>query len=474
MKFKTESAEWIGEVKSYLTGSSMKVAEIKKILKGVDFENLSYVDKNKLSKLFDPTAEISDELFKKQLDLYFTLLESKSAPKQIPIFSEYIEWVYSQDPAKLPDKMFDMMTSRLAKSKAQEIPEPVSSFMTKLVKEFDRKLDNLSNTRLGTLVNILRDLGTDYENLPEECKKFIQNMFIACSVKTEIADKNKREIRGMFRDDPRGYYNIFNKAFARFEQYETWIDEPAKKLSLENMINYANFQDAVIRNCRDRLYFQRLQECARELKLPRLPEYDSSDPRFRAHYLREPREYKDYAKKMAGLFEGMVRTEATLAAKQAKANTLTEDEMYKFATTDKMIRKFSRVQNSTTPMEIGLNYADLLIDFVHLDELTGQAKRNIFNSADLALALKDPEPQQVMIEQIYPTAKIIYGEELSPEDIKLAKELSQKLGELYDEYNELFAQGKTDQDLVERILETEDKLRCIVEPSGIIPQQKEQ
>lgn len=139
-----------------------------------------------------------------------------------------------------------------------------------------------------------------------------------------------------------------------------------------------------------------------------------------------------------------------------------------------MIRKFSRVQNSTTPMELGLNYADLLIDFVHLDELTGQAKRNIFNSADLALALKDPEPEQVMIEQIYPTAKIIYGEELSPEDIKLAKELSQKLGELYDEYNELFAQGKTDQDLVERIFETEDKLRCIVEPSGIIPQQKEQ
>jgi hypothetical protein len=81
------------------------------------------------------------------------------------------------------------------------------------------------------------------------------------------ADRNKREMRGMFRDDPKGYYNIFNKAFARFEQYETWIDEPAKKLTLDNMINYANFQDIVVRNCRDRLYFSRFQECARELGL---------------------------------------------------------------------------------------------------------------------------------------------------------------------------------------------------------------
>ena len=68
----------------------------------------------------------------------------------------------------------------------------------------------------------------------------------------------------------------------------------------------------------------------------------------------------------------------------------------------------------------------------------------------------------------------ILKEELSPEDIRLAKELSQKLGELYDEYNELCIQGKTDQDLVERILETEDKLRSIIEPRGDIPQQKEQ
>lgn len=475
MKFKADSAEWIGEVKSYLTGSSMKIGEIKKILKGVDFENLSYPDRVKLSKMFDPSNEITDELFKKQLDLYFSLLESKSSPMQIPVFSDYIEWVYSQDTSKIPDKMFELMTSRLARSKAQEIPEPVSSFMTRLVKEFDRKLDNLSNSRLSTLVSVLKDIGADYENLPEECKGFVQRMFIACSVKAEIADRNKREIRGMFRDDPKGYYNIFNKAFARFEQYETWIDEPAKKLTLDNMINYANFQDIVVRNCRDRLYFSRFQECARELGLPRFPEYDSADSRFRMFYLREPREYKDYAKRMSGLFEGMVRSEATNAAKQSKAHKLSEQEMFKFATTDKMIRKFTRVHSATTPMEVGLNYADLLIDFVHLDELTGQSKRDIFNAEMLRPVLEDPKPEQVQIDQVYPTAKIVFGEHLTDDDIKRAKELSTELGALYDEYNELCLQGKVDNALVEKILEVEDKLKDILEPPSTVqtnPSQK--
>jgi len=475
MRFKADSAEWIGEVKSYLTGSSMKVGEIKKILKGVDFENLSYPDRVKLSKMFDPSNEITDELFKKQLDLYFSLLESKSSPMQIPVFSDYIEWVYSQDTSKIPDKMFELMTSRLARSKAQEIPEPVSSFMTRLVKEFDRKLDNLSNSRLSTLVSVLKDIGADYENLPEECKGFVQRMFIACSVKAEIADRNKREIRGMFRDDPKGYYNIFNKAFARFEQYETWIDEPAKKLTLDNMINYANFQDIVVRNCRDRLYFSRFQECARELGLPRFPEYDSTDSRFRMFYLREPREYKDYAKRLSGLFEGMVRSEATNAAKQSKDHKLSEQEMFKFATTDKMIRKFTRVHSATTPMEVGLNYADLLIDFVHLDELTGQSKRDIFNAEMLRPSLEDPKPEQVQIDQVYPTAKIVFGEHLTDDDIKRAKELSTELGTLYDEYNELCLQGKVDNALVEKILEVEDKLKDILEPPSTVqtrPSQK--
>ena len=192
-------------------------------------------------------------------------------------------------------------------------------------------------------------------------------------------------------------------------------------------------------------------------------------------YLREPREYKDYAKRLSGLFEGMVRSEATNAAKQSKDHKLSEQEMFKFATTDKMIRKFTRVHSATTPMEVGLNYADLLIDFVHLDELTGQSKRDIFNAEMLRPSLEDPKPEQVQIDQVYPTAKIVFGEHLTDDDIKRAKELSTELGTLYDEYNELCLQGKVDNALVEKILEVEDKLKDILEPPSTVqtrPSQK--
>ena len=157
---------------------------------------------------------------------------------------------------------------------------------------------------------------------------------------------------------------------------------------------------------------------------------------------------------------------------QAKANTLSEQEMFKFATTDKMIRKFTRVHSATTPMDIGINYADLLIDFVHLDELTGQSKRDIFNAEMLRPALEDPKPEQLKMEDSCPSMKVVFGEELSADDIARAKKLSEELGGLYDEYNELFMQGKTDNDLVERILDLEDKLKDIVGPSGRMPDTK--
>ena len=465
MRFRTDSAEWIGEVKSYLTGSSMKIGEIKKVLKGVDFEQLSYVDRVRLSRLFDPAAEITDELFKKQLDLYFSLLESKSSPMQIPVFSEYIEWVYSQDPKRIPDKMFEMMTSRLAKSKAQEIPEAVASFMAKLPQEFSRDIDNMSNSRLNTLIGVLKELESDFDNLPKECQDFVKNMFIACSVKTEVADKNKREIRGMFRDDLRGYYNIFNKAFARYGQFETWIDEPAKKLTLKNMVNYANFQESVIKNCRDRMTFSRFEECAKSLNLPRIPDYDSQGAFFRVYYLREPREYKDYAKKMSGLFSQLVRSEVFSVAKQAQNKTLTLDEMSKFATTHKMARKIERIGNSANAVELGMNYADVLIDLVHLDELTGQSKRDIISSADVKKAVEEAKPKQLTLEDFY-------HPELSYEELKVIKELSKELAELYEEYHELCEKGEKNQDLEEKILLLEDKIRDLSEVEKPAPKEK--
>ena len=456
MKFRTDSAEWIGEVKSYLTDSSRKIGEIKKVLRAVDFEKLSYADKVRLSKLFDPTAEISDELFKRQLDLYFSLLESKSSPISIPVFSEYIEWVYSQEPSKIPDKMFEMMSLRLAKSKAETLPVQVSSFMTRLAKEYGREIDDLSNTRLMTLVSVLKEMGLDYESLPTECQEFIKKMYVACSVKTEIADKNKKEIRGLFRDDPREYYSLFNKAFARLSPYDIWIDEPAKKLTLKNMINYANFQESVIRSSGNRLSFMKFQECASSLDLPRFPEFDPMSSYFRSFYLKEPREYKSYAKKMSEMFAEMVKFEVLEVAKKAKSRTLTDETMAKFATTHRMARRIARIGSSTTPESLGMAYADVLIDFVHLDEFTGQSKRDIVNYNDLVQALA--EPRQLTLEEAQPNEGRASEEasKLSREEIRLQRELAQ----LYDEYHELSEKGLKDLSLEEKIMNLEDQLKA--------------
>ncbi len=479
MRFQTNSSEWIGEVKSYLTDSTKKLGEIKRCLKSVDFSKISYEDMFRLSKLFDPTAEITGEAFKRQLDLYFALLESKSMPMQIPVFSEYIEWVYSQDPKQIPDKMFDLMALRLAKSTATQIPATVSAFMLNLIEEYNRDIDKMSNARLGTLISILKEMGNDYDDLPEECKGFIKKMFRACAVKTEIADRNKKEFRGLFRDDPRTYYNWFNKAFAGFGNYETWIDEPAKKLTFKNMVNYANMQDAVVENDRRNLNFSRFQAHARTLGLPRLPEYDSESTYFSSNYLAEPREYKDYAKRLANLFVQMLRSEVLGVAQKAHNGLLTNADMFVLAPTHKMGRKINVIRNCKTPEELGLSYAEYLIGVVHLDELAGEHSRDIFNASHMfglqpqieqgspVQALETPKKPEETSANIDESASV-QGHELSSLEIKLSKELE----ELYAEYHDLAEQGKRNLALEERIVEIESQLKEMAEPDTIIKPEK--
>jgi len=469
MRFQTHSSEWIGEVKSYLTDSTKKLGEIKRCLKSVDFSKISYEDKFRLSELFDPTAEITGEAFKRQLDLYFSLLESKSSPITIPVFSEYVEWIYSQDPKQIPDKMFDLMTSRLAKSSATEIPETVSSFMTNLIQEYNRDIDKMSNMRLGTLISILKELGSDYDGLPEECKNFIKKMFIACAVKTEIADRNKREFRGLFRDDPRTYYNWFNKAFAGFGSYETWIDEPAKKLTVKNMINYANMQDAVVEYDRRNLNFSRFQAHARTLGLPRLPEYDRDALYFAENYLAEPREYKDYAKKLADMFVQMVRSEVLGVTQKAHARVLTNADMFALAPTKKMGREIDSIRSCRTAEDLGLSYASYLIDAIHLDELTGQHSRDIFNASHMAglQAQVEPAAQTALLDAVIePVPAPAPVEESEPSDLEI--KLSKELESLYADYHELAEQGKRDYSLESRIVDLEAQLRDLSEPDTTI------
>ena len=478
MRFNLNSSEWIGELKSYLTDSSKKTSEIKKVLRAVDFSKISYEDKYRLSKLFDPTAEITGEAFKRQLDLYFSLLESKSSPMTIPVFSEYIEWVYSQDPSKIPDKMFDLMISRLARSSATTLPESVSAFTTNLTQEFNREIDKMSNMRLGTLVSILKDLDIDYKDQPKEVQEFIKRIFIACAIKTEVADKNKREIRGMFGDEPRVYYDSFNKAFAGYDSpYESWIDEPAKKLSTKNLLNYANFQERILKLPRRDLYFGMFQRIAREMKLPRLYEYDVRQPNSR-DYLPEKREYKDYAKKLATIFTQMVRTETVNAAKKAQDGTLTNEDVFMFAPTNRMIRRIETIQKrGGSPIEFGNSFAQYLIGVVHLDELSGQSSYNIFNSSYLKELVQPKElgqasifsaraqvPEQTQIQTVEPKkAKPEVREtEVSSLEISLRKELS----ELYEIYHEMYERGQKDLNIESRIFDIETELQELSDSNG--------
>lgn len=394
MKFKTELVPWINEIKSYLTDSSKKIGELKKVLKSVDFSNLDYPTKIRLSALFDPRCEITKEIFKRELTLYFSLLESKNNPIKIPIFSDYIDWIYSQDISRLNDVTFDLISSSLLKTTATNLSEPINSFMARLPEEFNKSIDTLSNSRISTLINILNETKNGYDNMPLECQNFVKRMFLACAVKTEIAEKNKLRFRGAFRDDPRYYYGIFNKAFAGVGEYESWIDEPAKKLTYKNMVNYANFQENVLANTKYGLDYQTFSSCASDLNLPRMPEYDPSQYYFKQYYLAEPREYKDYAKKMGDLFVEMVRGETEKIYNALINKSLKPSDIEAFAVTHRIKRKFGKIDFKADAKTVAKAFADELISMVHLDELTGQSYRDIF-SEPKTVAEKSDKPVQV-------------------------------------------------------------------------------
>lgn len=474
MKFKTELVPWISEIKSYLTGNSNKVGELKKILKNVDFSKLDYSTKAKLTNMFDPRCEITEEVFKRELNLYFNLLESKK-PMSIPIFSEYIEWVYSQDISKMPDNVFEIISSRLLKTSAEVIPEPINDFMTKLPSEYAKSIDNISNARLSTLINILHNTKNKYADMPVQCQFFIKNMFKACAVKTEISDKNKTDFRRLFREDPRAFYSLFNKAFAGFSAYETWIDEPAKKMTYDHMVDYANYQEFVIKNAGYGLNYSTFESCARNLGLSRFPESRDSLSGDK-YYLKEPREYKDYAKRLGELFVEMVQEEIETLGSEIKDNKMQISKIYEFTPTNKMKKEVENVFNKkySTMQDLLRVYSNFLVDLVHLDELTGQSKRDIFTHKDIETKAQETEA----IKQSVKTAPS--DEEISVENDEDYEEFIDKLEEgyqislaerimncccvredlplLYERYNELLENGERDLGLERAIFELESMI----------------
>lgn len=379
MKFQTELVPWIDEVENYLDVGSTKIGEIKKILRKVDFSNLDYAAKTKLATMFDPNCAITEEIFRRQIDLYFSLLEGKS-PIKMPVFSDYIDWIYSQDIDKLTDVTFDIISSRLLKTTAENLSEPINSFMSRLPYEFEEDIDKLTNSRLATLINILKETGNNYSDMPIECRDFIERMYLACAVKSEIADKNKTQFRHLFNAEPKGFYSLFNKAYAGVSPYESWIDEPAKKITYKRMVDYANYQSKVIEKSKDRraLSYTGFESCAKELKLPMFPSPNQTrSENYKRFYLAEPREYKNYAKKLSKVFAMFVKAEVDDIEKKYYGKVVPQERMEKFAVTNDMKSKLKFKDGVVD--EVFLNkYATYLINLVHLDQLTGQAAKDIY------------------------------------------------------------------------------------------------
>lgn len=380
MAFETKVVPWIDEIQNYLSDESKKPADLKKVLKSADLEKkLSYADRAKLYEMFDPKCEITEELLRRQLKLYFALIESKS-PMKIPVFADYVDWIYSQDIEKINDKTFDILAFRVLKTSASDLSQPIRSFIDRLPKAFDNGIDKMSNARISTLILILRELDMPYESMPEECKTFVKELFKACAVKTEIADKNKSKMRVLFRDDPRYYYSIFNRAFSGVSEFDFWIEEPAKKLTLPNMVNYANFQSCVLANNKRPLNYANFASYAKGMKLPMFPSYDKHNALFDKFYLREPREYKDYAKKMGQIFVYMLRDEMDRVERLYDEHKLTPNDLRSFAITYQANSDVATINPYAFKKDFLSRYSKFLIDLVHLDDLTGQSLHNIYDA----------------------------------------------------------------------------------------------
>ena len=104
---------------------------------------------------------------------------------------------------------------------------------------------------------------------------------------------------------------------------------------------------------------------------------------------------------------------------------------------------------------------------VHLDELTGQHSRDIFNPAHLE-DLKEQPIQPEVLETEF-ELNTMTPEQLEFQDIQNGEEgygvsdlemrLSKELQELYAEYHDLAAEGKKDYSLESRIVDIEAQLR---------------
>ena len=380
---------WVDELQSYLNGK-LGLGKIHKIMSNADFASLSDADEQKLTVMFDYNRKISKDLLKRQFDLYFKLLSKQNDDHLvvIPVFSNYVDWFYSQDMDRLTDETFDIILKEIVKSPVPlKLTSAMESFIGRLPRQYEKGIDTLSNPRLKTLIEVLKYTGNSYDKMPDECKEFIKNLFIVCAVKFEI-ENNNLHLRKIFGGAYSDYFSAINKAFANVDLYDNWISGMTDILTSGRLTEYANYQEAMINAARrshdPEDIYNIGQNKRKELGIRSLADYDDkrSSP-FHDDYLDRSRNYHAIANSMAEMFASMINSEVqSLAESRAYGKEEGVGEVSLFAVTNNMQDDLIKTKNENAGNENELlrGIAYWLIKLVHLDDILGKKPEEIYDA----------------------------------------------------------------------------------------------
>ncbi|MBQ8468192.1 MAG: hypothetical protein IJ542_00350 [Clostridia bacterium] len=326
--------------------------------------------KEKLLNLY--REDVSAKSRQTKLLLWF-LDKREFAPEELPEeVNAFLNQAYSE-----PCKAYDIESFRTLVGGIRKLPY---NFLSDNQKEFLRNafsynVDSMPNEFLYILVNYVKNakmLNIDFRNMPHFMQEFIFECYKRCVVKTETSAHNKKMVSGWYKTNEDQYrcFAAFNRAFVRLKTFDRamYFDNPAKKLTLPNLIRYANLQAKYIgKGSINNFYedvFSRTNSLAVELGLPALytiidqayhfnpdailgydilkesdiqlepPEgailYDTIDsfgrPR-RWFKVETTREYKErIATPLAKAFDDMIHYYSTIATKNTLSETISKEE----------------------------------------------------------------------------------------------------------------------------------------------------
>ena len=380
---------WLDEFENYLN-EKIGYGKISKVLTRADFDALSETDKTLISNLSDKGRVLSKELLKKPLEKYFKLFENEKLAedekfKSIPVFSKYMDWVLTQDRYALDDDIVDMISTKIFSLKTQPT-EQMLKFKNKIIAQFSGDIDKMTTKRLRTLNKILTSVdgqneNVPYDNLGKTYRDFVEKMFVACAVRTEI-EKNNKEFNGIFKrgQDWQMNYSLMYKIFVGQSKFEA-LDSTKilERMKLPTLIQYANYQRALKGYSEKRDFIDYLEDYCVSAK--RKADVDE------AEFWIEKRNYTDFIKQLSHLFERMINSKVQNLANEYSSNGILSPEIARniispeIKTTDKMDRQIaSLIDNFQSESKFLKDVAHWMIDLVHLDKALNKDWSEIYDS----------------------------------------------------------------------------------------------